>query len=467
MLGLSHWSLARRQLAILISSLTLAAGLLGIGGALYINGYTERSADRVLGASAHSIGETIALERGTIKLDVPVSAFEMVEDSGRDNIYYSVTVGGRLITGYQDFPAPRPQDITGDELSFRYGQYLGQPVRIALQARRLPRLREPVIVQVAETLNERKQESASMLMGLAALEIVLIVIAALLIRPAVRWGLAPLTRLHAEMAAREGGQLGYAPLGTEEVPNELRPLVLAFNKLLARLQGAAELVRRFTADASHQMRTPLATLKTHMSLVRLYDPATPQGRTALDEVDAAIERLERLLSQLIGLARAEEGSAGTSPDRLATVDLAEVAAETAREFVPLSVAEGIDIHFENAAPAHARCDPLIVSEILANLIDNAIRYNRPGGSVVVRTVVVEDMAGIEVEDDGPGIPEEQRAAVFGRFFRLDRDRAMRGSGLGLPIVRSLALACGADISLDAGRDGCGLLVRLLFSAARD
>jgi two-component system, OmpR family, sensor histidine kinase TctE len=457
----ARWSLARRQMVVLTSSLSVLAILLGLGGAWFIHGFTEQAADRVLSASVSSIVETIALEQGQITLDVPAGAFGMLEDSARDNVYYAVTAGKRLVTGYKGFPAPDPAGLAPDRISYRYATFLDQPVRIATQTRRLPRMAEPVIVQVAETLDERHAKTSSMLLGLAGLEAILILFAAILIRPAVRWGLAPLARLEAEIATREAGPFGYQPLIAERVPRELNGLVQAFNNLLARLDDAAERMRQFTADASHQMRTPLAVLKTHLALVRRQDFAQTESKRALAEVDQAVDRLERLLSQLLGLSRAENEANGLRTAH-ARFSLTTLAADSARELAPQAVAAGVDIRFEAQDESWVESDSGIVAEIVSNLIDNAIRYNRRGGTVIVRTVAAADHVAVEIEDDGPGIPAEYRDAVFERFFRLDRDQDLRGSGLGLPIVRSLAIACGADVTLSEPATGTGLIARLSF-----
>jgi two-component system sensor histidine kinase TctE len=242
-------------------------------------------------------------------------------------------------------------------------------------------------------------------------------------------------RVRDEMDHRAATDL--TPLPLTSVPAELRDLVRAFNAMLARLDAGMRGVRRFTADASHQMRTPLSILRAHVAVLRQARPGSAEASSSIDDIDQASNRLSHLLVQLIALARAEH------------------ALEAVRA--------GIDLHFDRAAdPAMARTDPALATELVSNLVDNAIRYNRPGGTVSV----LVDRAGatIAIEDDGPGIAPRDRERVFMRFMRLKRDARTEGSGLGLPIARSLAEAIGARLTLATPRSGRGLRVEVAFVA---
>ncbi len=225
-----------------------------------------------------------------------------------------------------------------------------------------------------------------------------------------------------------------------------------------RLQLA---MSRFTADASHQMRTPLTILRTHISVLAGLIPANDAAYSSLKDIQEAADRLQRLLIQLLKLARAD---GGRSPDReLATIDLREVIQEIAANHVPQALEASIDLHFEaeqRTFPTHA--NPIMINEIFANLIDNAIRYNEAGGSVVVRLFDDEGRQVVDVEDDGPGIPDAERQKVFTRFYRLNRDQSRVGSGLGLAIVQSLAATLNAEIRMSSGAGDRGLRVRVSF-----
>ncbi len=453
-------SLTQRLLIVLISSLTVVALILGIGGVWFSRGVAEQTADRVLKASARAIAETLAVEDGEITLDLPPAALGMLEDDARDNIYYNIRHNRTLVTGYPDFPFPSSAVVlTPESTYFRYETYRDVKVRVATEVRHLPRINGLVIVQVAETLTERNALESRMLVALAVLEAIFVGVAGLLVWPAVAWSLRPVTRLRRQLDARSSAD--FTPINQRLVPAELGQLVLAFNALLNRLESAVGGMRRFTADASHQMRTPLAVLRAHVAVLRQQGTETPEGKASLHDIDAAVDRLRRLISQLIALARAEEGVAGAAQGQ--RFDLTALAAESARQLAPAALDHGVEIHFEHPeATIKAFGTPLFVEEMLRNLIENAIRYNVSGGVVTVRVASPDGVPILEVEDDGPGIPEKDYDQVFQRFHRLSRDREHVGSGLGLPIVKTLATAMHAALGLASGADGRGLKVTLTF-----
>jgi two-component system sensor histidine kinase TctE len=165
---------------------------------------------------------------------------------------------------------------------------------------------------------------------------------------------------------------------------------------------------------------------------------------------------------LLVLARADGGEPATSDGE--PVDLGEAIREVMVQHLPQAVKANVAIHFEGpASPYLASLDMTLVAEILNNLIDNAIIYNNPGGSVIVRLTRERDQGVIEVEDDGPGIPRSELANVFLRFYRLKRDSRRPGSGLGLAIVQAVAAKLKADIQAGPGRDGQGLCVRIALT----
>jgi len=247
-------------------------------------------------------------------------------------------------------------------------------------------------------------------------------------------------------------------------PDELGSMAQALETLRTSALEAERLqlaMNRFTADASHQMRTPLTILRTHISVLGDIIPANHAAYSSLKDIQEAAERLQRLLIQLLKLARADGGK---SHDRdSGTIDLREVVQEIAAKHVPQALEAGIDLHFEaEQRPFPAQANPITINEIFANLIDNAIRYNEVGGSVVIRLFDDGATHVVDVEDDGPGIPDTEQEKVFTRFYRLSRDQSRVGSGLGLAIVQSLAATLNAEIRMSAGADNRGLRVRVSF-----
>ncbi|MFE1603138.1 sensor histidine kinase [Methylobacterium sp. ID0610] len=455
-------SLRRGLMARMLLPAAALALVLGFGGALVIRDVVETTHDRLLDGSVLAIAERLAVDdENEVTVDLPRVALGMLESQAQDRIYYSVSYGGHLVTGYRDLPRAAVAELEPGVTRNWDSVMRGAPVRVAAQARRLYGKPEPVLVQVAETREAREALMTRLLGGLILLEAGLLGLVGVLTWHGIGRGLEPLNRLSAEIDARAvPGAISLGPLDASQVPVEAAAPVLAFNALLARLERTMAAVRRFTADASHQMRTPLAVLRTHCDLARRYGvAASPEGRAALDDIEGAARRLEHLLAQLLALARADEGALP-----LSEVDLGEAAAQALAERVPQALAGGIEVALERPDdPVPILAHPTLVGEIIGNLVDNAIRYNRAGGSVVVR--VVRDAAGAraEIEDDGPGIPPAEREKVFERFHRIVRAGAPEGSGLGLAVVRALADRIGAAVTLeDAARGGPGLLARVAF-----
>lgn len=455
---------ARLLVGLVLPAIGLAI-ILALGGAFTIQKIVESVNDRVLNASARSIADTLALGDGEITLDLPMSAFGMLENEERDNVYYSVWRGAELITGYPDLPVIAPIEHDDGDTRFAYSTYRETPVRIAAITRRVPRVPEPVIVQVAETLDARSALQERMLTSLAIVELLFLALLIFLLPIAVRWGLVPLARVGSEIDGKDTAD--FRPLDLSAVPIELQSFVEAFNGLLGRLAAAVEGLRRFTADASHQMRTPLSILRTHIEVVRREGARTAAGKTSLDDIDAATQRLQRLLTQLLALARAEGAKDGpAAAGGTGSVDAVALVREVAAEYVPVALRESVEVQFESVVDrAEVITAPALLTELVGNLLDNAIRYNREHGTVLITLTVDEREVIVRIEDEGPGIPAAQREAVFRRFYRLSHDQGRPGSGLGLAIVRALAETIGARIALGDRPEGSGLRVSITLPRA--
>ena len=446
-------ALRTRLLVAMLGPLLAVALIVGLVGTALIADVVRRTNDRVLGGALGAIAETVQVERGEVTLDLPPAAFGMLENSERDNVYYRIAVGSALLTGYADLPAPVPADLAIDQPRFRFADYRGQRIRIAEVRRALPAIQWPVVVQVAETLDGRRALARRLTIALLAGEMALVGIAILLLRPALGWSLRPLARLRGAVEARKGPAApDLSPIDAGPLPLELRPLAEAFDRLLAQLDVATAATRRFTADASHQMRTPLSVLKVQIALARRGAPA------ALDEIADAAARLERLLVQLLALARAEESGASAPQER---VDLREVAVRVISRRIGEAIEAGVELQLDAGdPPIWATGHRTLMVEIVSNLVDNAIRYNRRGGTVTVEIRTGGDGVHLCVRDDGPGIAAADRSRVFDRFVRVGRADGPDGSGLGLAVVRSAALRMGATVSLEDGAPG--LVVHLRF-----
>lgn len=452
-------ALRTRLLAAMLGPLLAVAAIIGIGGATLIADVVRRTSDRVLGGALGAIAETVQVERGEVTLDLPPAAFGMLENGERDNVYYRIAVGNDLLTGYADLPAPDPATLLTDQPRFRFARYRDQDIRIGEVKRMLPRIDRPVIVQIAETLDNRTALMKRLLGGLLIAELALVGVATLLLRPALGWSLRPLARLRGSIESRDvSSQPDFSPIDNGPLPRELQPLAHAFNRLLAQLDNATHGVRRFTADASHQMRTPLSVLKVQVALARR------GSHQALDEIGEAVVRLERLVTQLLALARAEE--AGVSAP-LEIVDLKEVSAAVISRLINQAIVAGVELNLEAADGTDYRITGhrTLVFEILANLVDNGIRYNRPGGMVSVTLARLPTETILSVSDDGPGIAADQHDRIFERFVRLAGVDGPDGTGLGLAIVRSAASRMGAHVAIGDAPAGTTIAVHFGRDAA--
>ena len=439
------------------------AVLLGLAGAWAIEESVEAVNDRILSAASRAIAESLAVEDGELSLDLPPSVFAMMENASRDNVYYSISYAGKVVSGYADLPRVRSPPRREGEIAFDKADYRGQRIRLVSEVRRLPRVDGLVTVEVAETMSARDRVVRRMLILLAVLEAMLIGLSAILLPIAVRWGLSPLRRLRDDMDARRASD--FTPLPVADVPTELRELVGTFNDLLGRLEAAVQGMRRFTADASHQMRTPLTILRTHLALLKKAEPGGTDAKASMTDIGEATERLQNHLVQLLALARAD--SAAPVSQALESIDIVEVARVVANEFAPQALKRKAQFQFSAPdSPVLVTSHPTWIVELLANLIDNAVRYNDCGGTVYIAIDEQPQRALVSIEDDGPGIPATDRKRVFERFTRLHPERNVSGTGLGLSVVKALADITGAKVELTEGRTTKGLRVELSLPLAR-
>jgi two-component system OmpR family sensor kinase/two-component system sensor histidine kinase QseC len=257
--------------------------------------------------------------------------------------------------------------------------------------------------------------------------------------------LAPLQRV--VQATRSRGADSLEALPDAGLPQELQPLVGAFNGLLSRLAAAFETQRHFVADAAHELRTPLTALKLQIGLLQ-GTPAGPEQDAAITRLRAGVDRATHLVEQLLALARAEPGAAAAP---MAEIDLTEVARQALADAEPLAARSGAAITLDAPSPVRLQGDAQALRSAIRNLLDNAVKY---GGKHVELTVQATEGSGwlVRVDDDGPCIPPEQRERVFDRFQRGEA-REVEGSGLGLAIVRAVARRHGATLTLGTAPRG--------------
>ncbi|BCQ54311.1 sensor histidine kinase [Burkholderia gladioli] len=430
--------------------------------------------DRALETDAYVLARQITPVNGVAELVLPKATLDLLRADNVDSVYYQVLgTRGELVAGEADLPLPRDDDRPPPGVVlFRDDLLRGNDIRVAYTTVALGGSSgsQPVLVQVGETLDKRNALANDIIKGVILPQFVILPLAIVLVWFGLSRGLAPLTALQAHIRNRRPDDL--SPVDPQRAPPEIEPLVTSFNDLLGRLEQNIALQKRFIADAAHQMKTPLAGLRTQAEFALRHEVPDEVARS-LEQIATSSGQAARLVTQLLALARAENRASGLSFE---PVDLAALARVTVRDWVQAAFARRMDLGYEGPddqdvqAPApiidgHA----VMLREMLGNLIDNAIRYTPEGGRITVRlhvepgvrldatgaVVRAFDNAGagqagvahIEVEDTGPGIPAHERGRVLERFYRiLGRDG--EGSGLGLAIVREIVTQHGGALAID-------------------
>jgi two-component system sensor histidine kinase TctE len=414
--------------------------------------------DQHLADNVTAIVQLMKIEGDRVIVNLPASARTLLRTDDTDAMFYQVAgPNTRVIQGDREIPwPPLPAAIQAGKVLFRDDRIDADAVRIAYAFVPVRVGMPPAVVQVAETLRKREALSANIISGVLLPQFAIIPLAVILVYMGLTRGIAPLRLLQERIHRRRPSDL--SPIPVTRVPDEVRPLVVAFNQMMGRLEENLQAQQRFIAQAAHQMRTPLTGLKTQTEIALAEtDPA--QMRLALQLIAESTDRASHMINQLLMLARAE-----ASHEKLHSVvalDLDALARAVTEEWVVRALAKRIDLGYEECVcPLMINGVPLLLRELLTNLVDNAIKYTPPGGHVTVRARA-ERLAVIEVEDDGIGIPVDERVNVFERFYRM-LGTGEEGSGLGLPIAAEIAELHQAKIDLLEGSGGRGSLFRVSF-----
>jgi len=449
-------SLTARLLVALVAPLVVSAVLIGIGDAWVTQRVVDYTSDRLLAGSVRAIAESVTFETDHVEVDLPPWAFGLLDSPQRDSVFYNVRQSGRVLTGYDDLPDFDAVAIAANgEPVFRTLVYQDRRIRQSAATLRVPGTAAPVVISVAQTLESRAAVRKTLMTTVGAIEVGLVGLVALLIWPAATWSLSPLQGLQRRLAERSDARdPDFAPVAVGDVPRELQPVVVAFNSLLGQLERSVDGVRRFTADASHQIRTPLAIVKTHLAVLAKGRRSAADQASLTDALEA-VDRLQRLIEQLLALARAES----VETDVRQQSDLVASIQGIADRWGPRAAAEGarLVLQIETASVAAPLAGPL-VDQILENLVDNALRYG--GRTIVVGARQDEGQSFLWVADDGPGLPAKLKPRPFERFTRGPHSPG-HGSGLGLSIVKALALRAGGDACVEEVPDG-GMRVTVSF-----
>ena len=438
-------SLRRRLLVLLVGGAGAAWALIALATYVDARGHTARMLDaqlveysEVLGAIANH--EALEIAGGTTQHD-PAYV--------QSCTYQVYSLEGALLL--------RSHDAPNEPLAPAEGFSDVRAAGVDWSAYRRTDSAHGVAIIVAHGVAERDAVVRGLAMRLLVPMLVGLPLLALALWLAVTRALRPLERLAHEVRGREAGRLG--PIAAPDAPAEVEPLVSATNQLFARLEQSFENERRFTGDAAHELRTPLAALRTQAE-VALTTANDERRRRALEQVVQGVERATRLVEQMLMLARLDAGDAlpGFAP-----VDLAAACREAVVEAGPHAHARDIDVALEVDARPRVNGDGVMLLALLRNLLDNALRFAPDSGKVRVGLRLEGGLACLAVEDSGPGVAPESRGRIFDRFFR-GADGRGQGSGLGLSIVRRVVELHGGLLAATSSPALGGLRVEVRLPA---
>lgn len=415
--------------------------------------------DRVLAGSALAIAERVVVaEDGTLLVDIPYVALEMLTSAAQDRVFYRVDgPNGEFITGYKGLPVVARKDE--GLATYADGAFRGDPIRLAALERSASTgiSSVPFVVTVAETTSARRQLTYTILLRSALRLALMIAGAGFIVWIAVTMSLKPLYQLGDAIAARSPDDLH--PI-KQAVPKEVEGLVTTVNSFMVRLKSALDAQRNFSGNASHQLRTPMAIVRTQLALATRAT-TLQEAKIAVRKADIAIAHAERILGQLLLMAKidATGSNQATTPP---LINLSQIARNMTADYVPKADEAGIDLGFEGDEQVLINAEPLLVGEILSNLISNAIAYAGKDTVVTVRTFATNGCSVLEVEDNGVGIAKNKRENVRQRFSRGENNQ-QSGMGLGLAIVDEIAALFAGTVILTDNQSGKGLKVVVIFN----
>ncbi|MGB7398819.1 sensor histidine kinase [Castellaniella sp.] len=392
--------------------------------------------DRTLASHLRLLRHEVEQQRLSKPITLSESARTVLAGSGEDSptTWQILDANGHLMAGDPLIPTPENWAYDIDQIRYRNATLNHQSLRLAYLWGGRDQDGLGFLAVVAEPAEARATLQQEILTGMLTPQLIILPLAAMLAGLGLTQGLEPLSLLQEHMRRRKPSDL--SPIRDDLAPAEIVPLIAAMNNVLHRLSASIESQRRFVANAAHQLKTPLAGIRTQCEIaLREHEP--DRMRASLSQLITGSQRATRLVNQLLLLARAES----LDPNQSRTteqLDLGALAEEATGQWVETAIGRGLDLGFETdgeALPIFG--NPVMIRELINNLVDNALLYTPAGGQVTVRTQADKDWVCLEVQDNGPGIPQEEQSRVFDRFYRILGHEA-EGSGLGLAIVREVA-----------------------------
>ncbi len=432
--------------------------------------YLSREAyDKALLNSIDSLGSRVNVdEAGKISIEkLSKRTLTLLTHENKDQFLFEVYAeDGKLLT--DDFGLPKPpQALKPDEDAILKYVIVGNRVyRVAVTKAQVGEAdsANTVLIQAGETLNARKEYRRKLLLGIVIPQMILLALAVLAVWISIEKGLKPLRTISEVVSRRAPSDL--SPIHEENAPAEVKSFLKALNGLFVRISDDIDRQQRFAANAAHQLRTPLAGLKTYLQVMEK-TTADPEFKGMITQMKDGVERIIRTVQQLLSLSRAEQGQSMMQGFNI--IDLNTVAEEAATEVVPEALRRNIELDLNTPdAPTKIRGDSISLKELITNLLENAIKYNKPGGFVSLK-IENGNNVSLTVEDNGIGVPESDRARVFERFYRVSSSSCMAedGSGLGLSIVTEIARLHQATVSLEPGDNSVGSRFKVVFPEVRE
>lgn len=443
----------------LTTRLALALFLIGILGNIVAYRlafqYASLVYDRSQSDDVITLANQISTNDGEVHVNLPDAALTWLLANEGDQVYYRVSDlrTGKPVVGNWDFGFLKAAATYSDQIQFSDIDSDQLHLRVARLLRNIEPNKVPVLIELAETTGKRDRVRSAILGTTIIFMITIIAVAVGLVWREVRNAFEPLQVIEKEVSLRTSSDL--SPLDANSAPAEVHGLIVSFNDMMSRVSTAIKAQDNFIANAAHQLRTPLAGLRLQAQLaLKIDDPESIHSK--LLDIEASATRTAHLIEQLLALAKAETPYMAND---LTTVNLEQIAYQVIERYLPLADKYEADLGFEgNNLPCRIKANPILIEELLGNLVDNAIRYG--GKNITISTDADAHRVALTVSDDGKGFEALEISRAFERFYRSDSTN-QTGAGLGLAIVREVADRYQAVIDLQS-EPGKGSRFEVIF-----
>lgn len=462
-------SIRSTLLWILIPAVILTSGISLWISSMELTDRVNAAFDRALTGALQSIEANIHTQSGGLAMEQPFYMLEFMEYATDSRMYFRVaTEDGLSEIGHAQLPMPAEERLSNDRPIFYNAEYFGESLRMAAMAlgpshRLDSSLGSRIIIQVGEGTGGRENFLRRMLIQTLRRDIIVLLIFILLVSVGVILALRPLKETSERVRRRSSGNL--QPIEEATLPREVRPLVQAINLHMERYARKTTTQQQFLDDTSHQLRTPLSVLLMQIEYAKSL-AVTDEMKEVLNAIHLRLNNTVEMTNQLMALGRVHDAAdklrGGASMEQ---VDLCQIARDVVDELLPSARAKrqdfGLDLPEE---PVIVQGIGWLLQQALGNMVGNAIKYSPARAHITVSVLQNAQQTVLQVEDDGPGMSPEDIALAGHRFRRGAAGKAQHGSGLGLAIVQTIAEINHAQMQLQPGNSGRGLVSRLIFPA---